>query len=374
MSPQIEPREDLPALADSRVGRIPVRNLWLLMLYASDLFRSRAAGEVGIEDLPDEIPDLVGEILADAAERRMRRRLTYGYQPAKRIQSRVRGRIDGLTTERKKLLARGLIACQFEDLTIDTARNQLVRAALEVISTLVKNPKTSHRCWSLARSMKSLGVSACQPTRQQMSLERFGRHDLNDRLVVHAARLALDLALPTEDAGTRALPLPSREEVWARKLFERAVGGFYQVFLDSSRWTVRCGWTLSWQVQEKTAGIDDILPTMRTDIVLDDRLGTQRIVIDTKFNAILTKGWHRDETLRSGYLYQMYAYLRSQVGKGDSYADGAIGLLLHPSIGDSIDETVRIQGHPVRFATVDLTASTRTIREQLSNVIRFLTH
>jgi len=43
----------------------------------------------------------------------------------------------------------------------------------------------------------------------------------------------------------------------------------------------------------------------------------RRIVIDTKFNAVLTPGWHREKTLRSGYIYQIYAYLRSQEDNGD---------------------------------------------------------
>lgn len=32
------------------VGRIPVRNLWLLMLYASDLFRTGGTAHVAVED------------------------------------------------------------------------------------------------------------------------------------------------------------------------------------------------------------------------------------------------------------------------------------------------------------------------------------
>ncbi len=91
----------------------------------------------------------------------------------------------------------------------------------------------------------------------------------------------------------------------------------------------------------------------------------RRIVIDTKFTSIVTSGWFREETLRSGYIYQIYAYLRSQEGQGDALADHASGLLLHPSVGDDIDETVSIQGHRIRFATVDLTASTAEIRETL---------
>ena len=87
-----------------------------------------------------------------------------------------------------------------------------------------------------------------------------------------------------------------------------------------------------------------------------------------KFNSILTSGWHRDKTLRSGYLYQIYAYLRSQVGRGDPLADHAEGLLLHPSAGESVDETAVIQGHRIRFATVDLAASTSEIRARLLQV------
>jgi 5-methylcytosine-specific restriction enzyme subunit McrC len=77
---------------------------------------------------------------------------------------------------------------------------------------------------------------------------------------------------------------------------------------------VLCGGTLSWQIEQKTSGIDKILPTMRTDVVLDHPSTGRRIVIDTKFTSILTSGWYREETLRSGYVYQIYAYLRSRLG------------------------------------------------------------
>ena len=104
---------------------------------------------------------------------------------------------------------------------------------------------------------------------------------------------------------------------------------------------------------------------MRTDVVLDHLITGRRIVIDTKFTSIVTNGWYREETLRSGYVYQIYAYLRSQVGRDDPLADHASGLLLHPAIGSAIDETVVIQGHSVRFATVNLAASPGEIRTQL---------
>ena len=39
---------------------------------------------------------------------------------------------------------------------------------------------------------------------------------------------------------------------------------------------------------------------------LSHEISGRRIIIDTKFNSIVTKGWYRDETLCSGYIYQIY--------------------------------------------------------------------
>jgi 5-methylcytosine-specific restriction enzyme subunit McrC len=347
------------------VGRIPVRNLWLLMLYASDLFRAGGTAKVDVEESPDELPDLLAEMLTRAVETRLHRQLSLGYRPQEEWLSRVRGRIDVLTTERRQLLDRGLVACRYTALTIDTPRNRFVRAALESVARLVKRPAIAHRCRYLAAAMKTRGVSGQAPTRAQMSADRFGRHDSDDQFMVAASKLALDLALPTESAGGNVLAMPDREEAWVRRLFERAVGGLYAVVLGPQGWHVRCGTTLQWQISSKTGGIDDILPAMRTDIVLDHANSGRRIVIDTKFTSIVTAGWYREQSLRSAYLYQMYAYLRSQVGCSDPRADTASGLLLHPSVGQMIDETVVIQGHPIRFATVDLAAKPAEIRAQL---------
>lgn len=358
------------------IGQIPVRNLWLLMLYASDLFRMKGVGDIAVENTPDDLPDLIAEILAHVVEERQRRRLSLGYQIRAAALNRVRGRIDVLGTERHQLLARGLVACKFSELSIDTPRNRFVRAALDLVSRLARRTELIRRCRKLANGMKAMGVAGTPPTPHEMTADRIGRHDAEDRHMVAAARLAFDIALPTEFSGPKSLLRPDREEHWVRKLFERAVGGFLAVVLSPQGWWVSPGRILAWQIENATSGINRILPSMKTDIVLDELQTGRRIVIDTKFNSILTSGWYREDSIRSGYMYQMYAYLRSQEDLGDASADAAEGLLLHPSIGESVDESVIIQGHCIRFMTVDLTAAASTIRSELLRVAdnRFGTH
>ena len=352
-----------------RIGRIPVRNLWLLMLYASDLFRDLEKANVAVEDNPDDIPDLVAEILCHKVERRIKRNLSYGYQSREAVLGRVRGRIELLNTERHQLLDRGKVACRFDELTVDTIRNRFVRSALEEISKIVRSYTLAHRCRSFATTLKRMGVTGERPFRGELCIDRFGRLDAADQSMVSAAHLAFNLALPTESTGAKHLSLPDREITWIRKLYEKGIAGFYDVVLSRNGWRVDAGKTIGWLTGSKSQGIDKILPSMRTDIILDHKGVGRRIVIDTKFNSIVTSGWYREETLRSGYVYQIYAYLRSQEGNGDPLSTNATGLLLHPSVGNMVNEAVVIQNHEIRFGTVDLGATTNEIREQLLQVL-----
>lgn len=355
------------------IGRIPVRNLWLLMLYASDLFKQLNTSEDrSVEDNPDGLPDLVAEILAHEVERRLRRNLSYGYRYRHEVLGRVRGRIDLLRTEAHQLLQRGVVACRFDELTIETPRNRYVRSALEVLSKLVRRKELAHRCRSLVGSLRRQGVVGERPGREEIAVERYGRHDAVDRKMVDAARLAFEIAIPTEVIGPRSLPLPARDPKWIYRLYEKGVAGFYDVVLTRLGWRVCAGKTLQWRPTDLSPGMDTILPIMQTDIVLDNKKENRRIVIDTKFQAILKSGVNRNEVIHSPNLYQIYAYLRSQEDSDDLLYAHAEGVLLHPSLGETLDEWVELQGHKIRFTTVDLAADTQTIRSQLLDATKII--
>lgn len=367
--PIVSTSDQTDALA-GHIGRIPVRNLWLLMLYASDLFRQlNASGNRSFEDNPDDLPDLVAEILSHEVERRLRRNLSYGYRNRHEVLGRVRGRIDLLHTEAHHLLQRGVVACRFDELTIDTPRNRYVRSALEVISKFVGRRELAQRCRTLVGSLRRQGVVGERPRREETSVNRYGRHDAVDRKMVDAARLAIEMVIPTENSGTRNLPLPDRDINWIRRLFEKGIAGFYDVVLSRCGWRVNSGTRIRWPATDMSPRIYEVLPTMRTDIVLDHAEENRRIVIDTKFNSVLSSGWHRKEGIRSGYMYQIYAYLRSQEESGDPLDLKASGMFLHPSVGEMFSEWVDIQGHRIHFKTVDLAADTQTIRTQLLNAV-----
>ena len=356
------------------IGKIPVRNIWLLMLHASRFYRELPSRQrYGVEENPDDLPDLVAEILTRTVKRRIRRNLTLEFQHSRAELTRVRGRIDTLRTERRSLLQKGRVACSFDELTTNTPRNRLVKAALNKLHGSVSEKELGRQCCSLAAALDRAGVgdetSAGIRSRNLRNTLAARRTNAEDRQMFAAAELALRLSLPTEEPGRTHLPAPDRDEAWARRLFETAVGGFYSTVLGPREWSVNPGQRIEWPIETKTSRIDEIMPHMKTDIVLenppDEHGHRNRIIIDTKFTSILKPGHHRTLTLDSNHIFQMYAYLRSQESDCDPRSLDSSGLLLHPCVGEDIDESAVIQGHRIHFATVDLAADSTAIRARL---------
>ncbi|NVK41581.1 MAG: 5-methylcytosine-specific restriction endonuclease system specificity protein McrC [Oceanospirillaceae bacterium] len=357
---------DIDANSSQVISGIPIRNIWLLMLYASDLYRDLGKGNYSVEEAPDEIPDLVAQMLCQAVEQRIRRNLSYGYQLREEAVSRVRGRINHLETKRKQLLEKGRVHCLFGELSVNTPRNRYAKAALDALTTLVK-PDLSRSCASLAKQLFMMGVVGRKPDAVTMTKEVFGRHDIDDKQMVALAHLAFELKLPTQMVGNHRLQTPEQNTVFLRKLFEKGVAGLYAVSLRPKGWSVRAGTKLDWQVEACSDGVNSILPSMTTDITLEN--DNQQIVIDTKFNSVLTRGWYRDNTIRSGYLYQMYAYLRSQERASEPKSLKSTGILLHPCVAEALDEAVTIQGHKIRFVTVDLCDTASRVHDSLLQIV-----
>ena len=361
------------------IGRIPVRNIWLLLLYASKLYQELPeARRVELENAPDDIPELVAEILAGAVARRLRRNLNSDYQRRHHDLNRVRGRINLLRTERRQLLQRARVACIYDELTVDTPRNRYVKAALLRLAQVLQSKRQpssrtidlAHRCRHLAARLERAGVSS-EPDPRQLNRstppDRLGWMDAEERRMLAAARLALDFAIPTEESGASLLPIVNRTETRGWELYERAVAGFYDAVLSPDGWQVTAQSPVNWQLDDPTPGLRGLMPGMVRDVVLER--GNRRIVIDTKFTSIMTSGQWDNRSLQSSHIYQIYAYLRSQEQADDPLSLNTAGVLLYPSLGVEYDEAATIQGHEIRFATVNLAADSRTIRAQLLRIV-----
>lgn len=349
-------------------GTIPVRNIWVLFLYAADLVQFKGQFDSEVEAARD-LPDLVARLLVRVVEQRLRRNLSRGYRSTSAVLSRVRGRIDLLATDTHRLMDRGLVACRFEEHSLNTPRNRLVRSALDYLAARVGNAEVAHNCRQLAGDFARVGVGNRRPSWNELASDQIARHETGDRLMVALARLVFETLLPSEQVGQTSGVFADANEHLIRRLFERAVGNALKLELAPEGWQVSQGRRLEWPIAAMSTGLSAMLPGMQTDVELYDPVTARKIVIDTKFTSIWTRSQYRDEVLRSGYLYQLYAYLRTQERAEDQSSLYCEGMLLHPQVGGAVDEFIELQGHRMRFVTIDLAADVFTFAEALKDRI-----
>ena len=357
--------------ADSRaqelalLDEIPVRNIWLLFLYASDLARFRGRFNAEVEESTD-FKSLLARLLCHATERGVRRNLSFGFRARRDILRRVRGRIDILKTVSDNLFRKGKVACRFTELTVDTPRNRLVRAAHEKLASLQLDEGLSNRCRMLAHFLGRIGVSAELPSRAEIASDQIGRHEADDRLLASLASAVFHLILPNEKPGGRSVFAAQRGEITLWKLFEKAIGNFFAAELPrEDGWRVFASKQHEWPVVSSSQGLGAYLPRMETDIIIENVQAQRRIVVDTKFNQVVTRSQFGALRFKSAHLYQLFAYLRSQEGPNDRMSIEADGILLYPSSGLDIDETALIQGHRMRFVTINLGRPSAEVVKQL---------
>lgn len=348
--------------------QIPLRNIWLLFLYAADLARFEQARKVDAEPARD-LPELLARLLVSVVQHRLRRNLSRGYQPRQVILPRVRGRIDVLQTAAGQLLERGRVACRFEEHTLDTPRNRLVRAALESLATRVEAKGVVRDCKAMSQWFGRLGVGSAKSSRAALAADQISRNESEDQLMVSLARMVFELLIPTEVDGSAHVMAPDTNVHLMRRLFEKAVGNALRLQLQPLGWQVRQGRELKWPVTGLSAEVAAFLPGMQTDIELEHRGQGRKLVIDTKFTDIFTSSQYREQMLRSGYLYQLYAYLRTQEERDDAlWIQISEGMLLHPQCGPAVDTHIDMQGHRMYFRTLDLTGTAEEFERQLLSI------
>jgi 5-methylcytosine-specific restriction enzyme subunit McrC len=165
--------------------------------------------------------------------------------------------------------------------------------------------------------------------------------------------------MPTEDVGSRKLYGIDRDLKFLWKLFESFVASFLDLRLTD--WKVLTQRTMYWPAENN----NEFLPVMKPDIVMRNIRSGQLVVIDTKFTGnVLTTGQFGNLTFNRDHLFQIYAYLRSQEEESDHHRS-ATGMLLYPSVHFHLSDQTRIQGHSLRWETVDLTSPWQQIEAAL---------
>lgn len=348
---------------------IPVRNVWYLLLYAWDMARWKGNSRRESEPAP-KLLGLIASILAESTHELLRRQLRRAHSRRYDTIKGVRGRIDFATSLKRLTFRNASAHCQFSELNVDTLKNRILLATLDRLSSSgdfglayqrEQEDSLRQELRGLIRELKD--VSLVPISSSDFNRLQLGRNDRDYALPMALCQLVHRLEMPTESEGDQVLSELLRDEITFHDLFERFVRNFYHLRLhDYSVGRER----LQWHDELRCK----FVPSMKTDItIVEKRPPFRVIIIDTKYSIrTLVETSQGIERFKSTNLYQIYTYLRTQEHSSEArrYAEG---ILLYPTTEREIDESMKVQGHRIRIATVNLAQEWESIEGRLLKLV-----
>lgn len=341
---------------------IPVRNIYYMLSYGFSALRSQGYRDLETEEFAGAA-DLMAAIVTRGIAQQAKRGLAHEYVSVREATPSPRGKIDVTSSTKDGTLARRRVVCSHDEFSPDTYLNRILRTTGELLMGEVGEPD---RRRDLRRSLEYLtGVSALDPRRIEWR-QRYDRTSQTYQMLVNVCRLSVLGALQTQEGGATRLE-DFVDERSMSALYERFVLEYFKrehsEGLDVSAPYVR--WAL-----DGPAG--ELLPVMRTDAMLRDRVGRGTLIIDAKYYGHNTQKRFGKSTIHSGNLYQIFSYVKNEAESLARRGDGerVAGMLLYAMTGDDLQPECeyRISGNTIYVRTLDLTRDFDGISGQLDSI------
>lgn len=343
---------------------IPIRNLWYMMLYVWDAAQLKEAWRADVESAPT-FDALLTSILRNLIQQRLRIGLGRDYRNDEAEIAGIRGRVAFAESVKRMSFQHGRAHCRFQTFSANVPKNQIVRSTLARLVALGEfgadqsnANEMRAKLRRLIRDMDMVDVIGLKPS--TIRREQLNRHDPDYALMLAICGLILQRQMPQESAGAVKLPRLDRDALTLWDVYEKFVARFYSHHLK--QWYVGAQQHLDWPAETTS----EYLPGMTPDLLLQYIPSGALAVLDTKFYAeCVVRSQYGDKLkFHSSHLFQIYAYLMSQEDRSPHHKT-ATGILLYPTVTRSMSEVVRLQGHDIRWETIDLSQPWEHIESDL---------
>lgn len=341
---------------------IPIQNIYYLLCYAWDKLEAR--DERWVNAVPDApLLGLLADMLLGHSRKLLQRGFQQQYQQHDAELSVIRGRIQLLESQRKKLPQQHKMLCRYDELSHDVLINQVLIASLNRLSQIQELPQKMKQ--------ESLQLVHRMPQVQHIELHKHTfaqtrRQKLRSpySLLIHVCELLNECLLPTDTVGQYRFLDFQQDPPRMAVLFETFVRNFYRHEASAYRVSRE---HIRWQADAEDQRAAQLLPRMETDVTLVS--ATKKIIIDTKFYAeAMATNRFGGKKFRPPHLYQLFAYLKNVEAK-DALSKQAEGILLYPTAGPSTSYNFQMEGHVMRVCSICLMQDWREIKKDLLGLV-----
>ncbi len=341
--------------------KIPIQNIYYLLSYAWDKLEERDV--VSVEQINNNRAlDLFAKVLSNGMAYIMRRGLDRGYIANAEHTSRLRGRVDFGRSLKTTFLRSPALFCEYDELSHDVLHNQIIRTTISRLLRLKELDGSIRQelCFIDGR-LRHISFVALE--KKHFALVQLHSNNIFYDFLLKVCELVHDNLLISEDDGDWKFSDFLHDDKAMGRLFEAFVRNFYR--MEQSEFEVGCE-IINWRARPLGETSMDLLPSMRTDVSLTSQ--TRKIIIDTKYYYEALQTYYDHQSIQSGNLYQLFAYLEN-LPQEDKREAPCEGILLYPTTEQALNLAYEIKGHKVMIRTVNLDQDWQGIHRSLLEMI-----
>lgn len=342
---------------------IPIKNIYFMLCYAWGYIRQ--AKTINLSKLKgDNIYDLLSIVLIQGTQHIYRRGLELGYQNYNEVLSGIKGKVDIANTAKRFLTHNGKLHCVFDELTVNTITNQIIKSTLR---TLYINQSINIELKLKIRSLMNImsPVSEVELNSKVFRTIQLNSNNKFYKFIMNVCQLIYSSSFISQEKGSVNFYDFTRNEREMSRIFQEFLYEFMRK--ECTDWNVSRP-HIKWNAYSDTDPNLKFLPRMETDITLSNDKNT--IIIDAKYYKKIYSSRYNSSKFHSNNLYQLMCYLHNFNLHEKTPRDNISGMLIYPMTESNVNETYIINNYKITIRSIDLNQDWNKIHEEVLSIFK----
>lgn len=339
---------------------IRVQNIYHMLAYAFQVLREQGYRDIATEEFPNTA-ELCTAILIRGTNSQVKRGLGREYIDRTSALSTLRGKFEITDSVKTRSVLRRQMVCSYDEFSIDTPMNRILKATMML---LLRSSVSKERKRELKRLLTYFGdVSDVDLATVNWQM-RFNRNNQTYRMLITVCWLVVKGLLQTQEDGTTSFRDFLDDQRMSR-LYEKFILEYFK--REHPELDVGAP-HISWALDD---GFDDMLPVMKSDVVLS--LGETMLIIDAKYYSHAMQQQYNTHSIHSHNLYQIFTYVKNKEAElvHAAVPHEVSGMVLYARTDEEVqpDGVFGMSGNQISVKTLDLNLPFVDIKKQLDEIV-----
>ena len=319
---------------------IRIQNIYYMLSYAFQVLNEQGYKQVATEEF-DNVAELCAAILIKGVSLQIKRGLGKEYVVQSEPLSSLRGKIDISASIKQQSTLKKQLVCNYDEFSVNSYMNRILRTTMDI---LLRCDLSKGRKKQIRKLL--IYFSDVEPlSREKINWRlQFNKNNQTYQMLIFVCYMILKGLLQTTSDGSTKL-MEFLDEQRMCRLYEKFILEYYRKEHPEIRASAS---QIPWDTDDDYR---EMLPVMQSDIML--KKGEKTLIIDAKYYSHTTQKQYDVNSLHSGNLYQIFAYVKNL----DTERTGNVsGILLYARTDEAVlpNNEYKMGGNSISVKTLDL--------------------